>query len=248
MIRANADRIVRTILLGAEEVVWARLPIRYLPQRFVAKYATSWQDHSNAEFINRMKQRSMLHQETLTLLDYFARRACHGILEIGPYIGGGTAVIAKALKGVASKVPFISVEAGGAYDHPQLPSQDILADLRKTLDDNDVADRVTIIEGNSHDPQTAAEVGRALNGKKIDLLVIDSDGNVESDFALYGPMIADYAIVTCDDYVADSRLTQKPALIRPWLDKAVQSGLISPLGVYQWGTWFGRYLRQTEET
>src|SRR5215510_8933574 len=196
---------MQTMLRSMEKAAWARLPLRYVPRRFVAKHAKNWQSHSNADFINRMKQRSMLHQETLTLLDYFARRARHGILEIGSYIGGGTAVIAKALKEVVSKVPFVSVEAGGAYDHPQLPSQDILADLRKTLEDNEVGDRVTIIEGNSHEPQTVASVARSLNGQKIDLLVIDSDGNIESDFALYGPMIAHHAIVTCDDYVADSR-------------------------------------------
>jgi hypothetical protein len=45
-----------------------------------------------------MKQRSMLHQETLMLLDHFARGARHGVLEIGAYVGGGTAVMAKALE------------------------------------------------------------------------------------------------------------------------------------------------------
>jgi hypothetical protein len=42
--------------------------------------ARSWQERPNAAFIDRMKQRSMLNQETLALLDHFARQARHGLL------------------------------------------------------------------------------------------------------------------------------------------------------------------------
>jgi len=101
-----------------------------------------------------MKQRSMLHQETLALLDYLARRVRHGILEIGPYTGAATVVMATALAESGRTVPFISVEMGGSHStHPQLPSDDILADLRKMLDEHRVASRVDIVEGMSGQPQ-----------------------------------------------------------------------------------------------
>lgn len=42
---------------------------------FVARYAENWEQHPQRAFIDRVKAISMLHQQTLLLLNFFARRA-----------------------------------------------------------------------------------------------------------------------------------------------------------------------------
>jgi predicted O-methyltransferase YrrM len=207
---------------------------------FTSAFAASWQWRRNAKFIDRMKQRSMLHQETLSLLDHFARRAERGIVEIGAYVGGATAVIAKALQETGSAVPVISIEPGGAHDHPQIPSKDILRDLKATLASEGVSDRVQIIENKSRAPGTLSAVRAALSGRKVDLLVIDADGWVGKDVEHYAPLLCDGAIVVLDDYHCEGA-NVKENLVRDWVDGAVAQGLLRELGVFKWGTWFGTY-------
>lgn len=202
--------------------------------------AKHWKRRRNAAFIDRLKQRSMLHQETLSLIDHFARRARHGVLEIGAYIGGGTAVAAQALVESGSAAPFVTVEVGGAYPtQPYLPSDDILADLKTTLKDNALSERVTIIEGWSHAAETSARI-RTIFTSGIDLLIVDSDGQIARDFALYRDLLVDGAIIVLDDY-AFTGGNEKEAPVRAWVDEVTASKLVRPLGVFQWGTWFGRY-------
>jgi len=213
------------------------------PSRRISALAASWQWRPNAKFIDRMKQRSMLHQETLSLLDHFARRAEHGIVEIGTYVGGATAVMAKALKETGSTVPMISIEPGGAHNHPQLPSNDFLRDLKATLASEGVSDRVQIIENRSRAPETLGAVRAALSGRKIDMFVIDADGWVGKDVAHYEPLLCDGAIIVLDDYHCEG-VNVKENLVRNWVDGAVAEGLLRELGVFKWGTWFGTYCQR----
>src|SRR5688572_12768439 len=97
-VRTKASRIGRQAAARSRNALQKLLPAPWFLQTRVRVQARDWQLQANSEFIDRMKQRSMLHQETLALLDFFARRARRGILEIGAYVGGGTAVIAQALK------------------------------------------------------------------------------------------------------------------------------------------------------
>jgi predicted O-methyltransferase YrrM len=186
-----------------------------------------------------MKQRSMLHQETLMLLDHFARGARHGVLEIGAYVGGGTAVMAKALEEARSTVPFVSIEAGGKHDHPHLPSADILTDLRKTLAGAGVLHRVQIVEGWSNTPETVKAVATALDGRGIDMLVIDADGAIARDFMLYSPMLTRDAVLVLDDYRTEESNVKEDAT-RQWVQDALARGIVREIGVFRWGTWFGK--------
>jgi predicted O-methyltransferase YrrM len=224
------------------------LATRWYDRDTIEKYARNWTYQKNATFVDRIKPKTMLHQETLTLLDYFAREARQGILEIGPYTGYSTVVMAKAL---TSDIPMMTVEVGGSYDHPQLPSSDIVADLRKNLALEGVSDRVCVIEGHSNDERVKREVRRHFpSGRKIDLLVIDADGHVGRDISAFEDLLADGAVIMCDDYDLpeirehDGGAELKKGLTSSWLDDAVRSGLLMELGVYKWATWFGQYVKR----
>jgi predicted O-methyltransferase YrrM len=202
--------------------------------------ARDWELQPNKEFINRLKQRSMLHHETLCLLDFFARRSRRGVLEIGAYMGGGTAVLAQAIKESGRRIPLATIEVGGAHPNRFLPSTDILTDLRTTLADNQLSEHVTVLEGWSNEPSNVSKVREIFGKRRIDLLIIDADGDVDRDFALYRDLLAFNAIIVCDDYSSPLG-NPKVATVSSWVDQAVSSGMVREIGVFPWGTWFGEY-------
>lgn len=215
----------------------------------IEKYAQYWRAQKNAKYIDYVKPKTMLHQETLTLLDYFSGRAQHGVLEIGPYTGYSTVIMAKALIG---DIPMVTVEVGGSYDHPQLPSQDIVADLKKNLAQEGVSDRVSVVEGHSNDERVKQSIRQTFSsGCKIDLLVIDADGDVGRDINAFEDLLVDGAVIMCDDYDLpkvrdhDGGAELKKGLTSSWIDEAVKSGRLKELGVYRWATWFGQYVKQS---
>jgi hypothetical protein len=66
-----------------------------------------------------------------------------------------------------------------------------------------VSKDVTIVEGWSNAAHTIEQVKRSLVGKKIGLWVVDGDGQVAINFGIYRPMLADGAIIVCDDYLCE---------------------------------------------
>lgn len=96
--------------------------------------------------IEKVKSISMLAPDVLFYIGLLACVLRGRIIEIGPYIGGSTVALASG-SGTAHP-PVITIEAGGSYEtHPDLPSSDILGDLRINLENFEVVDRVNIIEG-----------------------------------------------------------------------------------------------------
>ena len=217
------------------------LPARWFLRTRSRVRARDWMLQPNSEFIERMKQRSMLHQETLSLLDFFARRSRCGILEIGAYVGGGTAVIAQALKESGRNIPFATVEVGGSNPNPHVPSSDILADLKRTLATNQLTEQAVVVEGHSTAPSTVAVIHEIFAKCGIDMLVIDADGENGRDFLLYRHLLADNAVIVCDDYFCSEDDNPKKAIVRAWVDDAVASKIFREIGIFQWGTWFGVY-------
>ena len=68
---------------------------------------------------------------------------------------------------------------------------------------------------------------------------MDSDGNVEADFELYGDLLAPQAYLIIDDYFAPGA----PHKVQPTRDGIAlltRRGLVECLGIYGWGTWVGR--------
>lgn len=204
----------------------------------IASYAQNWASHPTSGFIKQMKQRSMLHYETLTLLDYFASRTQGAILEIGAFTGSATVVLAKAMLRNHKSDALIAVERGGAKEHPHVPSKNVLADLHNTLLEFGVSEKVRIIEGQSGTRDVTDAVLREVGDQKIGVLLMDADGKVSRDFSLYQDLLADGAIIICDDYSGDRPKTLQ---VKSWVDEAVRTGIVCDLGFYQWGTWFGQY-------
>lgn len=194
------------------------------------------------------EKHSMLHLDVLILLYHFASIVEGPILEIGPYLGGSTIAAGLGARDSGRGAPgrIVSIEPGGKHDHPTLPSQDILGDLRKNLAKRGVADLVTLVQGYSWEENTVATVrgklGHAGTGAdgKIGLLTLDADGGVERDLGLYGSSLADGCWLVIDDYFGPHSLG-KDALTKTQVDALVTAGELTPLGLYGWGTWIGRW-------
>ena len=181
---------------------------------------------------------SMLHPDALAVLYYLAQHAQH-VLELGPYVGGSTIAMAWGFRDAGRDGGrIVSVELGGAYEHPTHGTDDVLRDLRRNLDVHGVQGQVRLIAGNSRDPDVIAAVEHASDAG-FDLMVIDSDGLVADDFSIYGRLLRPRAYVVVDDYLAPGA-AQKEASTRAGLERIVRDQAIECLGVYGWGTWVGR--------
>ena len=184
-----------------------------------------------------MKDLSMLHWEILAVLRWCVRQTSGAALELGPYLGATTIVMADALTGPGRRV--VSVEKGGAHEHPTLSTSDILGDLKKNVERHGVGEAVRIVEGDCGDPAVVARVEQALGGARVDLLLIDADGHVGRDIDNYGRLCAPSCYVLIDDYVSPFA-PEKVVLIRESVDRMVAEGRLRALGVYGWGTWVGQ--------
>jgi predicted O-methyltransferase YrrM len=188
--------------------------------------------------LDRAKAISMLHQETLQLLYSFTEQAPGDVLEIGAYLGGGTVVMGLAAKASAKRV--ITIEPGGKHDNPHLPSDDIWADLRRNIAAWGVSDAITPIHGVSYREDTLGQVSKLFpNGRKIGLLVVDADGLVARDFALYRSLLAEHALLVIDDWehVGGDLKSQH---VRPFIEHGLAEGVLHDLGIHLWSTWAGQ--------
>jgi predicted O-methyltransferase YrrM len=215
-----------------------------LSRAFLTAYALNHQQSPHHTLIEECKSFSMLHQESLLLLNYLARRVRGAVLEIGPYIGGSTVAIGTGLK-LGRGGPHIVVEVGGTYpEHPSYPSHDILRDLKDNIRKYDLRN-LHLLEGWSYDPEVQTRLAEALGSKLIDLLFIDSDGAAGRDFAMYRNFLADGCIIVLDDFlVPSSDAASKQVGVRSWVADAADNKIVEDLGVYLWGTWVGRYRKQ----
>ena len=190
----------------------------------------------------------MLHEDVLIILRYLAHMTRGAIVEFGSYVGGSTIALAQ---GIRHKRPFVSVELGGAHSHPVIGSDDIFADLQRNVRDSGVTGKVALINADARAPATKDAIRRAIGSKKIGLLVVDTDGLVDRDLAIYAPLCARGCILVLDDYVATDTASglahtypgyspHKSDIVRETVDRMVAAGEVIPFGVYGWGTWIGR--------
>ena len=122
---------------------------------------------------------SMLHIDVLLLIYYFAKITSGPVLEIGAYLGGGTIAAAWGVRDSGKPRSIISIEPGGACEHPRLPTKNILKDLKKNLAKQGVAEQVTLLEGFSRDKGIVAAVNERFAPGTVDLLIIDADGDIK---------------------------------------------------------------------
>jgi predicted O-methyltransferase YrrM len=189
-----------------------------------------------------LKELSMLHIDTLMALRHLVRVTRGTIVEIGPYIGGSTIVMAQALREKGQRRPFLTVETGGQHlAHPTMPSHDILADLENNLTKHQVRDLVQILVGWSHDPKVVSEIARVAATRPIDLLVIDANGeNLEDDLQRLKPYCAPDCHLVFDDYIECPESQIKSMYVKPIVDRLVKQRRVQRIAVLPWGTWFGK--------
>lgn len=191
-----------------------------------------------AAILREIRAFSMLDIESLAMLHCLGGVVQGGIVEIGPYIGGGTVAIATASS--ARSAPFVTIEVGGAYtDQPYLPSNDILDDLRTNLIRFGLEGQVFILQGWSHDRFLQRLANRIFERDKIGLLVIDADGQVQATIGSFAPLLRPDCLIVIDDYIAPLALS-KQQVVQPVVDRWVARRLLREFGVFGGGTWAGQ--------
>jgi predicted O-methyltransferase YrrM len=198
--------------------------------------------------IQELDSISMLNKESLRLLHYLGSKKLT-VLEIGPYIGGSAIAIAKNGGRGRRNFPkphdflLVTIEMGGAYDHDQLPSANIIADLIQNLKKFGVEKRVEIIQGQSLDPKQIQACEKLLNGRKFDMVVIDSDGFVLENIEAYKRFFHKKVILVLDDYVAvgTQDWAKKAIGVNSWIMDNLENKKLTELLVLKWCTWFGIY-------
>jgi predicted O-methyltransferase YrrM len=189
------------------------------------------------------KRRSMLHADVLLLLYYLARHAPGDILEIGPYIGGSTIAAAQGVRDSGRTRNFLTVERGGQFAHPKIPSTDIVRDLKQNLATHGVSDLVQVIVGGASEERTKATMRQQLAPGSVGLLVMDADGAVEAALASHRDLLRDPCWVVIDDYYATGMALDKAIRTKTEIDAFVGAGELEALALFGWGTWFGRWHR-----
>lgn len=192
--------------------------------------------------ITRVTQ-SMLHRKVLTMLEHAAATTNGAVVEIGAYIGGSTIAMARGIRDSGRPRPMFAIELGGAHPtHPDLPSDDIFADLEANLRTRELNPYVTLLRGFSSDRAIVDVVKRSLAERRmpIGLLCVDADGDVQRDLDLYLPMCGHGSLLVVDDYSGPPD-NIKADLTQCAVDALVSSGRARPLGVFGWGTWMGIY-------
>ena len=185
------------------------------------------------------KKRSMLHEDVLVLIYHLSRIAPGNLLEIGAYLGGATIAAGMGARDADRQRISVTIEPGGAYKHPRLPSKDILRDLRKNLAREKLESSFTIVEGYSGNENTVAATQAVLPAGSVGLLIVDADGSVGRDFNLYQTLLAPGCWLVIDDYYSP-KPEGKAVRTQPQVDELVAANQLLPLGIYGWGTWIGR--------
>jgi predicted O-methyltransferase YrrM len=188
--------------------------------------------------LRRITRFSMLHVHTLMGLRHLVQVSQGSILEIGPYTGGSTVVMARALKEKAQRRPFLTVEVGGSYlTHPTHASDDILGDLRRNLARYQVDDVVRILVGWSNEPHIVRELLAAGEREPFGLIFIDANGErIEEEVLRLLPVCRPDCYFVLDDYDCET----KGAYIKPFVDKSVARGAFRTLSLQPHSTWFGQ--------
>ena len=191
--------------------------------------------HDNREAA-RVKPISMLSVEALAAIRRVAMRTGGPVIEVGTYIGGTSILLARAIADRRDG-RLICVEAGGEHPtHPQLPSQDILADWRTNLLAAKLPVMPTMIEGFAYLPSVIEKIKASIYPEKAGMIVIDADGFPGITLADLDAVLTNECVIIIDDYVSSS---EKEGLVRRQIERLKRENSIEEMGVLPYGTWFG---------
>jgi predicted O-methyltransferase YrrM len=178
---------------------------------------------------------SMLAEDALLELAELASKCGGPVIELGPYIGGSTCALA-----ASGSTRVITVELGGPNrELPQLSTDDTLADLDLNLTRAGVRSQVDVVPGHFRSRRVFDTVRGHLAGQQAGMLFVDITPGTEIAVQQYISLLRPDAFVAIDDYRSDQAV-DKAAQISAFIDLAVKHGFLDPIGVYGWGTWFGR--------
>ena len=220
------------------------VPARPVDERILRHYCSGLERHPAVGLIREAKRISMLHEEVLLVLYHLASVSHGRVLEIGTYVGGSTVIMAKAA-GLHQRLPVISVEPGGAANHPTIPSADIFGDLQRNLVRFDCERLVHLHHGYSDNPRVMSDIAGEVEPGGLSVLAIDADGHVERDVENYRSLLRDGTVLVLDDYLAPGA-PEKQLLVKAWVDDAVERGEVKSFGLWGWGTWIGVYRGPTQ--
>ena len=194
----------------------------------------------HSELMKIRDKYSMLHLDVLILIYHFAKICSGAILEVGAFVGGATIAAAFGIRDSGQKKKLIAIEPGGSVKHKRLGTRNILRDFERNLTRERVTDFVTLIKGQSFNPETMSAVRRALRPDRVGMLILDADAGKRRDVDCYRDQFADGCWMVIDDvYGTDANEKITPS--RADVDALVNAGLLEPLGFYGWSTWVGRW-------
>lgn len=165
-------------------------------RRLVARREASadprvWIDELLGSYFFRPLQK---RSEVLRLTELVRELRPAAICEIGA-AGGGTAFLFAHAAADDALIVSIDLE----FDRARREAVRRFARARQ---------RLSCVQGDSHDEQTLASIRASLGGRPLDLLYIDGDHSFEgvaADFRLYAPLVRAGGLVVLHDIVPDFR-------------------------------------------
>jgi cephalosporin hydroxylase len=151
-------------------------------------------------------------RELTGLIAFLRDRPLRTVVEIGSDRGGTLYTWCRLAEPDAL---VISVDLpGGAFSRGEI-------DLRRaTRDYPQHEQRLEFVFGDSHDPETKAELERVLEGRPVDFLLIDGDHSydgVKRDFEMYSPLVRSGGAVAFHD-VLPNELSAASQVDRYWTE------------------------------
>lgn len=120
-----------------------------------------------------------------------------------------------------------------------IPSTDIVQDLKKNLKIWGVTD-VTIVEEFSESPRAVKRVAEILNGEKISLIILDSNGSITSELERYKTFLEPKCKVIIDDFLIEgSESNGKNLQVNAEVNQLLNNGALVKEFINGWGTFFG---------
>jgi predicted O-methyltransferase YrrM len=211
--------------------------------RWIAAYAAELEAYQrDPAVLDANRAISMWPIEQLAAATALARAASGPMLEIGTYVGGASVALARTGQ------RLVCMEKGGAHpDHPTLPTDDILRDLKINLNRFGVAERVAIVEGNYGRDENVEQVrklvqqsasDRILANGKFGLVCIDADGGVDWAFNLFSAFMGPGTLLLIDDY-SSVLYGDKAPQTKTSVDRLTELGMIEKWGVVSGQMWVG---------